>query len=115
MRIQFSGWLLHQICTSKCYMQSRQGMSTKRQQLILASCCASSTLMPHMSLGKSVHHAAVLLAAAIAVAGSIQQDDLADAIYGDGVSTGMPLGYLLLGLGNLSVRCIAYISMHLSY
>lgn len=32
--------------------------------------------------------AAVILAAAIAVVGSIQQDDLADAIYGDGVSSG---------------------------
>ena len=38
------------------------------------SCCAS---------------AAVVLAAAIALAGSIQQEDLADAIYGDGVSTGV--------------------------
>ena len=33
--------------------------------------------------------AAVVLAAAIAIAGSIQQDDLADAIYGDGVSSGV--------------------------
>ena len=32
--------------------------------------------------------AAVFLAAAIAIAGTIQQNDLADAIYGDGVSTG---------------------------
>ena len=30
----------------------------------------------------------MVLAAAIAIAGTIQQDDLADAIYGDGVSSG---------------------------
>ena len=47
------------------------------------------TELEHASAKSCCAIAAVVLAAAIALAGSIQQEDLADAIYGDGVSTGV--------------------------
>ncbi len=47
------------------------------------------TVLVALRLQWSALSAAVILAAAIAIIGSIQQDDLADAIYGDGVSSGV--------------------------
>jgi len=47
------------------------------------------TVSEFLWLQWSAPFAAVILAAAIAIIGSIQQDDLADAIYGDGVSSGV--------------------------
>ncbi len=86
-----------QCCASVC------GPETRLLLGLVTMCLGGNTDVRHC-------FAAVVLAAAIAIAGTIQQDDLADAIYGDGVSSGAAHIPFLTQLRWLSACLVEHLS-----